>query len=418
MISVWQCKKLFVSNVKARRQRGVRRSSVFQGALRYGVLVVAAIAAVSYAVPNALALVITDDFTDGTDGAAATATNPASPPNVSGPVWSHLDGNVGSTAQVWDASTGQYRIAAPGNSGVAGVEGYGFGGSYIATSFTDVRVSADIVEFPNVGAFGSWFAIAARLNGDNNLPSAGVGLPLRGYSYQYESSSNGSLGEMVLNLVYGDGLKDLRSQKGASITVPLLDNTKDYRFVFEVIGNVLHGQVLNLTDGGVTVAEQFRNLDVEPVGNIDHDADNATPEIPFVPYTNGYSGAYAVGHVFLSDGDFTIDNFRTETAVAGDYNRNGVVDGADYVLWRKTQGNIGPVGNPPASFADMRANGAVSAGESSQVIDQADRTFWRSNFGNSASGIGAGSGGAVPEPASGLIVFVGLVSFAFRRRNR
>lgn len=417
MISVWQRKDRYRSSVTACRQNRLRRRLILQRALKCGALAVAVMAVVSCAPPSALALVITDDFTDGTDGAAATATNPASPPNVSGPVWSHLDGNVGSTAQVWDASTGQYRIAAPGNGGVPGLEGYGFGGSYIAQSFADVRVTADIVEFPNVGAFGSYFAITARLNGDNSAPSPGVGLPLRGYAYQYESSAAGSLGEMVLTLVYGDGLKDIRSQKGPSTSV-LLDNTKDYRFVLEVVGNTLHGKVLNLTDGGVTVAEQFRNLDVEPIGNIDHDGDNATPEIPFVPIASGFSGAYVVGHVFLSDGDFTIDNFRTETAVAGDYNGNGVVDGADYVLWRKTQGNAGPTANPPTSFADMRANGAVSVGEFAQVIDQADRTFWRSNFGNTGSGSGAGSGGAIPEPASGMLVVLGLAALAFRRWNR
>lgn len=416
MNSVWQRKDRYRSSVTACRNSGAQRPLMLQPVLKCVALVVAVMAAVSYVPSSALALVITDDFADGTDGAAATAINPASPPNVSGPVWSHLDGEVGSTGQTWDASAGQYHITAPGNGGIAGLEGYGFGGSYIATSFTDVRVTADIVDFPNVGAFGSYFAIAARLDGNNSNPSPGVGLPLRGYSYQYEASANGSLGEMVLNLVYGDGLRDIRSQKGASITVPLLDNTKDYRFVFEVIGNVLHGQVLNLTDGGVTVAEQFRNLDLEPIGNIDHDGDDATPEIPFVPIASGFSGAYAVGHVFLSDGDFTIDNFRTETALAGDYDRNGVVSTADYTLWRSTFGNAGPTANPPASFANMRANGAVSNGEFSQRIDGADYVVWRKNQGATVSGSSLASG--VPEPASGVLVLLALASFVFRRRNR
>jgi hypothetical protein len=381
----------------------------------WGVVVIAVgtVVAAVLGMPSSLfAVVVTDDFSDLNDTA--------------NPTWTHLNNEVGSTDQVWDASTGRYRLYAPSNGTVPGVEGYGFVGSYTGPSFTDVRVTADIVEFPNVGPTGSFFAITARLNGDNSLPSPGVGLPLRGYSYQYEAGAAGGLGEMVLNLVYGDGLKDLRPQKGQAPTgiEPLLDNTKDYRFMFEVIGNVLHGQVIELDAGGSEVgivAEQWRNVDlsVEPVGNIDHDGDNSTAQIPFDPSTiaSGFSGAYAVGYILATDGDVTIDNFKTETAVAGDYNRNGVTDGGDYVLWRKTLGNAGPTANPPTSFSDMRANGDVTAGEFSQIIDQADYDFWRSKFGSSASGSGLGGGGGVPEPASRLLVILGLATVSLRGKG-
>jgi hypothetical protein len=392
---------------RSRRRRECGWPASLRRATKYLLVIVATISLVLGAAPCALAVVVTDDFSDLNDTA--------------NPVWTHLNNEAGSTDQTWDASTGQYHLVAPGNSTYPGIEGYGFVGSYTGPIFQDVRVTADIVDFPNTGPQGSYFAITGRLNGDNSLPSPATGLPLRGYSYQYESSANSGKGEMVLNLVYGDALKDLRSQKGPGVPpepTQLLDNTKDYRFIFEVIGNVLHGQVLNLTDGGVIVAEQFRNLDVEPVGNIDHDGNNATPEVPFVPYTEGYSGVYAVGHVFLSAGDVTIDNFRTDTAVAGDYNRNGSADAGDYVVWRKTLGNATPTANPPTFFADMRANGDVSAGEFSQVIDQADHAFWRAKFGNTASGSGLGDGGTIPEPASALLLLFGIASLACRRGGR
>jgi hypothetical protein len=317
-------------------------------------------------------------------------------------------------------SGGRYHIVAPGNSAIPGIEGYGFAGSHAGPSVADVRVAADIVEFPYVGAFGSFFGIAARLNGDNSLPAPGVGLPLRGYGYHYEPAANSAFGEMVITLIYGDGLKDIRSQKGPATQV-LLDNAKDYRFVLEAIGNVLHGKVHELDGSGnivATVAEQFRNLDVEPIGNIDHDGNNATPEIPFVPYTSGYSGLYVVGYVLASDGDATYDNFRTEDVVAGDYNGNNVVDTADYIVWRKTVGNAGPTANPPTFFQDMSANGDVTAGELSQVINQGDYDFWRARFGNVVVNSGAGGGAAVPEPASALLLLLGLVSVACRRGAR
>jgi hypothetical protein len=54
----------------------------------------------------------------------------------------------------------------------------------------------------------------------------------------------------------------------------------------------------------------------------------------------------------------------------GDYNANGVVDAADYVLWRKSLGSTSPL------LADGNGDG--------QVID-ADRLVWRANFGQTAS---------------------------------
>ena len=51
----------------------------------------------------------------------------------------------------------------------------------------------------------------------------------------------------------------------------------------------------------------------------------------------------------------------------GDYNKNGKVDGADYVIWRKTQGQT-----------VARGSGADANG--SEVIDQGDYNIWRSRF--------------------------------------
>ena len=87
--------------------------------------------------------------------------------------------------------------------------------------------------------------------------------------------------------------------------------------------------------------------------------------------------------------------------VPGDYNKNGVVDGADYVLWR----NGGPLQN------EVDTPGTVNA---------ADYTEWRARFGNTS---GAGSGniapGAVPEPGT-FVFLVGAIGgwAAVRSRKR
>ena len=98
--------------------------------------------------PSACAVVVTDDFSDGTDGSAGTPTNPtASPPNVSGPVWSRYDAEVFSFGQGWDASTGQYRLTAPCNGAFASAGGqYGFAGSFVNQNFNDFSMSVDVVK--------------------------------------------------------------------------------------------------------------------------------------------------------------------------------------------------------------------------------------------------------------------------------
>jgi hypothetical protein len=111
---------------------------------------------------------------------------------------------------------------------------------------------------------------------------------------------------------------------------------------------------------------------------------------------------YGVGNILDTDLAFTVDDFRTETAVAGDYNRDGQTDAADYVLWRETLGSTGPDANPAFDFGDMRANGAVTNGYT-QMIDQADYDFWRANFG-AVVAAGSGVGTAVPEPTSAMLV--------------
>jgi hypothetical protein len=351
-----------------------------------------ALASLFFGAPlNALAIVVTDDFSDMNDTA-----NPA---------WTHLDGFVASTGQTWDASTGVYRLYAPSNGIDLNNRTIGFVGAHVGNEFTDVRVSMDLVEFYTTVAFPNspeFVNVMARSNGNNDA----VGLT--GYAYGYDPLANANQGEMVLyrNDV-GDPTNDIGSQR---VT---LDQTKDYRVVLEVIGNTIHGKVTEIATGNL-VAESFANISA---------AQNV--------YTSGTSGVYGyTGSPFETR--FAIDNFRTEEALAGDYTRDGAVDTADYVLWRDTLGEQSPnlalpTDDPPGtfevvSFGDMRANGAVSGAcgydkENCEVINQADYEVWTSNFGRTISGSGIGSGAAVPEPASAALVLMGLAILCLDRRN-
>jgi subtilisin family serine protease len=64
--------------------------------------------------------------------------------------------------------------------------------------------------------------------------------------------------------------------------------------------------------------------------------------------------------------------------LAGDYNRDGIVDQADYNLWRKTSG----ASVTPYSGADGNGDG---------VVNQADYDVWRSHFGQTLPGAGSGA---------------------------
>jgi hypothetical protein len=67
-------------------------------------------------------------------------------------------------------------------------------------------------------------------------------------------------------------------------------------------------------------------------------------------------------------------NFSGGAGPLGDYNGNGTVDAADYIVWRDTLG----------STTDFRANGS-NEGASLDLIDEADYDVWRGAFGMGAA---------------------------------
>jgi hypothetical protein len=75
-----------------------------------------------------------------------------------------------------------------------------------------------------------------------------------------------------------------------------------------------------------------------------------------------------------------------KSPLPGDYNQNGTVDAADYVVWRKGLGT---------------------------VYNQNDYNVWRANFGATTAGAAAvahsATGPAVPEPASAALLLFAVV---------
>jgi probable HAF family extracellular repeat protein len=82
----------------------------------------------------------------------------------------------------------------------------------------------------------------------------------------------------------------------------------------------------------------------------------------------------------------------------GDYNGNGIVDAADYSVWRDHLGQSVTLPNDTTPG----------------TMTQADYDVWKANFGNHA-GSGSGAGAAVPEPTSLTMLVVGVLTIFSRR---
>ena len=91
--------------------------------------------------------------------------------------------------------------------------------------------------------------------------------------------------------------------------------------------------------------------------------------------------------------------------VLGDYNNNGTVDAADYVVWRK----------------NLDTSTSLPNDETPGMVTQEDYDVWRAHFGQTAAGAGAAlaASTAVPEPGIAALVVVALgISLVGRARRQ
>jgi hypothetical protein len=95
-----------------------------------------------------------------------------------------------------------------------------------------------------------------------------------------------------------------------------------------------------------------------------------------------------------------------DNRVPGDYNANGAVDAADYIVWRKTNGQNGV--------------GLAADGNADNTISAADLDAWKARFGATIAG-GFTAGPIVPEPTNLIALLVGtftMLPHCGPRRNR
>jgi hypothetical protein len=83
--------------------------------------------------------------------------------------------------------------------------------------------------------------------------------------------------------------------------------------------------------------------------------------------------------------------------ILGDYNDDGSVDAADYIVWRKTFGQTG---------SDLPADG-----DGDGEVAEPDYIVWRENYAKSGGSTGAGPA-VVPEPESTRLIVIAVVLFS------
>ncbi len=106
---------------------------------------------------------------------------------------------------------------------------------------------------------------------------------------------------------------------------------------------------------------------------------------------------YTQGYYYQGYGDLYLNILRGASGIPGDYNFDGVVDAADYIVWRKSFNQSG--------------TGLAADGNFNNKIDSGDYDVWRAHFGQTNSnGAALEAKSIVPEPATILLVFPGVLA--------
>jgi uncharacterized membrane protein len=143
-----------------------------------------------------------------------------------------------------------------------------------------------------------------------------------------------------------------------------------------------------------------------PLGDIDFDGD-VDPQ-DYAQLTSNLGATAANGAVFYADGDLNADGRVDQSDAAtllglyqgrrqGDFNADGVVNIADYTLWRDN------VGQFTGGLADSNGDGWVNG---------ADLAAWRTHFGRA---LGSLLPFSIPEPAGATLFAIAFLCVSRRR---
>lgn len=139
--------------------------------------------------------------------------------------------------------------------------------------------------------------------------------------------------------------------------------------------------------------------------NTDDGADLALDGANNVYLTNTPRGSFA--GPLMGSADFAIVKFDSNLRLAGDYNDDGLVNAADYTVWRDAF-DAGVTGYSPAD------------GDGSGTVDELDKAFWEQWYGRVGLYIPPGQSAAagVPEPGGLVLLAIAGAAYGWRGRPR
>lgn len=173
---------------------------------------------------------------------------------------------------------------------------------------------------------------------------------------------------------------------------------------------------LDVTSGAATLAGLLSVSLIDPTGGSDIFQPALGDSFEILTATGGVNSTFAeallpdLGPNMAMRAFYSADavTLAVVPALAGDYNGDGVVDAADYTVWRDSNGAMGP-----GLFADGTGQGGSPDG----VVDEQDYEFWRANFGGVAGTAENIGDTVVPEPASWILALI-FAAVHHRLRNR
>lgn len=253
------------------------------------------------------------------------------------------------------------------------------------------------------------------------------GIPVEDLQFQYTNPNDGSLITGVVNFINGiQKFNNLVLEINASGAAQILNDSHE--------SVAIDGYTITSSDGSLLFANgSWNSLDDQNTAGGDWLEANGTAsrlsefKASGATQFNGTNGVslgtifntsgsqsgvafqYLIdGQTVLSQGAVVFRNLSSVTpigsgGITGDYNDDGIVNAADYALWRDRLGSISP------PLANDSTPGSVS---------QEDYGVWRSQFGATAgSGASAAIGASVPEPATWCLSLLAAMGIVTLRRK-
>jgi hypothetical protein len=155
-------------------------------------------------------------------------------------------------------------------------------------------------------------------------------------------------------------------------------------------GLTVNGGLLNLANLGGMTGGTYQLIDYQGALN------GSVGNIAFGVVPSGFN------YSLVNNTSATSIDLVVSPQLLGDYNNNGYVDAADYTVWRN---NVG------------QSAGTLLNDDTGVAIGPAQYNLWKTHYGNGPSGASAFNSDAVPEPASVVVVLMGLMTILVAPRR-